>query len=762
MFRSRAAPPARAFPARATELFLQNKLNDLKPGQLDKCTQLLDLNIAQNWLAQLPDDVGACQKLQYLYANANRFTKLPVSFTNLTNLVRLELHNNELATLGDPVWDMMHLRRCCLSGLTNLLHLTLHANKLTQLPACLFNDLTQLKTLTLHNNQLTSLPDNIGTLTKLDGEELPLECNCLDTIPSTFFNLTQLPCLRLSNNRLTSLPEQLSTATHLKSLLLQSNLLRSVPSLEHVPLTVLDLSHNQLEHVPPGMGRHHNLGSPNLMHNCIAQLPKDFETTQAHTIHLGHNLLTWLPDMPEPRFTILDVSHNQLECLPERFPYGRVTVSVHNNRLTRLPDAAKSLHDWNLGHNQIHDPGMLLPWPDVTDLNLEHNGICRLPDNMGDFAGLQELNLDSNQLTTLPDSMGQLTQLKRLWLRNNQLTHLPSTLSSCTSLAALVVSHNPGLKELPLSFSSMIALVELICDGTGISPTVRHAILDSTRELRNATAATRATTQMRMWAATASSGKPSAFGFDPRAADMGSLTHDQRQTLSEWLHRLENTKDFRRNQAELADVVLRILHTVINDADFADQFFAQVNVNMAGCGDRAAMSLNELFTAWTLHTMDANKEREAKLALCIGVAKTNALRRLVAAMHLTSESVETYLYVESQLREALGLVTACRCMLYGASAPVNLAELTTRVNDTYDQHLFSYLEQHPGLFPDFPATLSPDVQALFDQELDVIESNFMLSGGREQDYLCALQELKLNRERTLLAARQAWLKQANN
>jgi len=81
MFRSRAAPPARAFPARATELFLQNKLNDLKPGQLDKCTQLLDLNIAQNWLAQLPDDVGACQKLQYLYANANRFTKLPVSFT---------------------------------------------------------------------------------------------------------------------------------------------------------------------------------------------------------------------------------------------------------------------------------------------------------------------------------------------------------------------------------------------------------------------------------------------------------------------------------------------------------------------------------------------------------------------------------------------------------------------------------------------------------------------------------------------------------
>lgn len=753
--------PRGAFPARATELFLQNKLNDLKPGQLDKCTQLADLNIAQNWLAQLPDDIGTCQKLQYLYANANRFTKLPVSFTNLTNLVRLELHNNELATLGDPVWDMMHVRRCCLSGLTNLLHLTLHGNKLTQLPSCLFNDLTQLQTLTLHHNQLTSLPDNIGTLTHLTGEELPLIHNCLDTIPATLFNLTQLPWLELSNNRLTSLPNELSTATHLRHLRLPNNRLSDLPSLENVPLAVLDLSHNQLEHVPPGMARRHCIVAPLLSHNRIAQLPKDFEKTQAQTIDLSHNLLTWLPDMPEPCFAALDVTHNLLECLPHSFPYGRVTLSVHNNRLTHLPEAAKSLHDWDLSHNQIHDPSLLLPWPDVTDLNLNHNGIPSLPPNMGDFTALQELNLDNNQLTTLPDSMGQLSQLKRLWLRHNQLTHLPATLSACTSLAALVVSHNPSLTELPLSFSSMVALVELICEGTGISPTVRRAVLDSTRELRNATAATRARTQMRMWAATAtSSGKPSAFGFDPHAADMGALTHDQRQTLSEWLHRLENTKDFRRNQAELADVVLRILHTVINDANFADLFFAQASANMAGCGDRAAMSLNELYTAWTLHTMAQNEARQAKLALCIGVAKTNALRRLVAAMHLTSESVETYLYAESQLREALGLITACRCMLYGASAPVNLAELTTRVNDTYDQHLFSYLEQHPGLFPDFPATLSPDVQAYFDQQLDVIETDFVLSGGQEHEYMCALQELKLARERALLAAQQAWLKQA--
>jgi len=790
----------RSFSPRATELFLQNRLNQLKPGQLAGCTNLLDLNIAQNWLPELPDDIGACQKLQYLYANANRFTQLPTTLPTLTNLVRLELHANQLTTLGNPLWDMMCVRRCCLSGLTQLRHLTLHSNQLTRLPECMCVDLTQLETLTLHSNRLEALPDNIGNLASLAGS-MSLSTNRLTTLPGTYFDLTKLTELHAPENQLTHLPMQLSAATHLKKVVLSHNQLAELPSLEHLALDVLELDHNQLQRVPHGLCRVHCMKAPNLSHNCIGELPDDFQLVRAGSIDLSHNRLTHLPAMPQPQFQELNLRHNALASLPEQFPYGQTKLDVTNNQLTHLPEAAKAVPEWNLSCNTISDPGALLPWPNVTDLTLVHNGISRLPDNVGDFQGLLELNLDGNQLTTLPDDIGRLTQLRRLWLRNNQLTHLPASMSTCTSLAALVLSHNPALTELPLSFSSMLHLVELICDDTGVSSEVRHAILNSTRELRDTTSAARAASQMRMWEATArhvrrrpehtppatvtrpphfSGPAPSPRPHEPSfpspdaLVDLGNLNSEQRQLLSEWMHRLENTRDFRRNQAELADVVLRILRTVVSDAEFAELFFAQASVNMAGCGDRASMSLNELYTAWTLHTMQtasggqtAPGQPEAdnaalldeRLALCIGVAKTNTLRQLVAAMHLTTESVETYLHVESRLRDSLGLVTACRCTLYGASADVDLFALAAQVNATYELHLFAYLEQHPRLFPDFPAELNPASTAMFESALEAIETTFAESGGQEQEYLMALNDLKLERERALLAERQVWLKQ---
>lgn len=806
------------FSPRATELFLQNRLNKLEPGPLSKCTNLQDLNIAQNWLPILPDDIGSCKKLQYLYANVNRFTQLPASFTNLTNLRRLELQTNWLTTLGNQVWDMMSVRRCCLSGLTQLRHLKLHENLLTKLPDCLFDDLHELETLTLYTNQLESLPDNIGNLGKLTGG-LDLSKNCLTTLPPSFFNLRQLSELNAANNKLVSLPDALSQATHLKRLILNNNCLQALPSLKILQLEILDLAHNQLQFVPHGMCHTFMTPTPILSHNCITQLPDDFSNTRASTIKLDHNLLTALPNMPETEFRLLDVSHNWLEQLPEQFPYGITQVSVHHNCLTTIPEAAKIVTDWDLSDNKIADPGLLLPWPTLTDIILQNNGICKLPDNMGDFQALQEINLDNNQLTTLPDDIGRLTQLRRLWLRSNQLTYLPSTMSSCSALTALVLSNNPNLSELPLSFSSIGNLVELICDNTGIARDVRQTILNSTRELRDATSAARAASQLRMWAATArtiSSPTPdrpistnlmtdstitervndlqSPFGLMKSGMpNTGMLTTQQQQLLSEWMHRLENTKDFRRNQAELASVVMRILETVVVSSVFADQFFAQVSVNMGGCGDRASMSLNELFTAWVLHTLsnsqshpdrvgqindrvgqgqtdsdsqtstllvrEDDETRLQNLSLCIGVAKTNTLRQLVASMHLTTESVETYLYVESKLREELGLVTACRCMLYGASAPVDLALLSSQVEATYHVNLFTFLEQNPHLFPNFPLELSQSARELFDASLDTIEYNFALSGGQEQEYMDALNSLKVQRERALLIERQTWLQE---
>lgn len=85
-------------------------------------------------------------------------------------------------------------------------------------------------------------------------------------------------------------------------------------------------------------------------------------------------------------------------------------------------------------------------------------------------------------------------------------------------------------------------------------------------------------------------------------------------------------------------------------------FFAQAEVNNAHCRDRAAMALNEVYTAWKIlcPSVEEMSVRE-KLEMLVGVAKTHRLRKelqLLIPSH-ERESVEIYLFYESKLRTEL-------------------------------------------------------------------------------------------------------------
>ena len=45
-------------------------------------------------LTELPKEIGLLEKLEYLYLNTNKLTKLPSSIGNLKNLVELNVVNN--------------------------------------------------------------------------------------------------------------------------------------------------------------------------------------------------------------------------------------------------------------------------------------------------------------------------------------------------------------------------------------------------------------------------------------------------------------------------------------------------------------------------------------------------------------------------------------------------------------------------------------------------------------------------------------------
>lgn len=95
-------------------------------------------------------------------------------------------------------------------------------------------------------------------------------------------------------------------------------------------------------------------------------------------------------------------------------------------------------------------------------LDLHHNALEKLPDEIGLLKGLRVLYLHHNKLKKLPDSIGNLSSLQSLDLSVNALKELPSTLSKLKRLKTLDVSKNVKLKKLPKQLGHCHSLDKLI------------------------------------------------------------------------------------------------------------------------------------------------------------------------------------------------------------------------------------------------------------------------------------------------------------
>ena len=133
--------------------------------------------------------------------------------------------------------------------------------------------------------------------------------------------------------------------------------------------------------------------------------------TNLHTLNLGENRLTTLPD-----------SIFALTNLRELYLYGNLLTTLPNsicnltnlrilylneNRLTTLPDSISLL-------TNLHTFG------------LSHNRLTTLPNSISTLTNLQALNVDNNQLTTLPPCLSNLRRLQNFYYVNNPIDHIPA------------------------------------------------------------------------------------------------------------------------------------------------------------------------------------------------------------------------------------------------------------------------------------------------------------------------------------------------
>ncbi|NXO94723.1 PHLP2 phosphatase, partial [Certhia brachydactyla] len=399
------------------------------------------------------------------------------------DITYLNLRHNFMRTSGTGSLDSL----CRFSQLKSL---NLSHNRLGEFPVSLC-EISTLTELNISCNGLHYLPSQIGKLLNL--QTFWLDGNFLTSLPEEMENLQQLNCLGLSFNNFCELPAICEKLVTLDKLALAGNLLETLDltvlnRMSHIKsvdlrlnnlkraaadtvegnksVAYMDLRDNQMTDLDLS-----SLVSLEQLHcerNKLRELTLSGFCLQA--LYANSNCLTAVNIYPVPGLlTCLELSHNQLQCVPDWACEAKKleVLDVSYNLLLELPSRilrSLSLRKLMVGHNRLQSLPPLLEHIPLEVLDLQHNLLTKLPETLFVKAlNLRYLNASANSLESLPSaSTGEesLSMLQLLYLTNNNLAdQCISVLVGHPNLRILHLANN-NLQTFPASKLSKLEHLE--------------------------------------------------------------------------------------------------------------------------------------------------------------------------------------------------------------------------------------------------------------------------------------------------------------
>ncbi|VDM21847.1 unnamed protein product [Hydatigera taeniaeformis] len=283
----------------------------------------------------------------------------------------------------------------------------------------------------------------------------------------------RLKDVTLGDNRINSFNLEFLQGLHeLANLDLSRNRVSSVP--EGIPQTLpalarLDLSNNEIKSIPTELGFMESL-------NVLALNGNPLRSIGQNVINSGTEALKTLlrerhrpEDIQEPKKGPLTAPCDSEPVVPTNLYQNLPAVIVGSGVVDWGRRAKKQTGGHRFGAPTKDENEELPPLDDqevwkavalrgcnvdvpVKKLFLSNHGIEAFPMGVMAFReSLIVLDLSHNKLSQLPNEIDSLSRLEELNLSTNALTSLPVTLSKLSTLAVLILDFNPGLgPELPI------------------------------------------------------------------------------------------------------------------------------------------------------------------------------------------------------------------------------------------------------------------------------------------------------------------------
>ncbi|KAK0171167.1 hypothetical protein PV328_008922 [Microctonus aethiopoides] len=305
-----------------------NNISEIDMECLETMGHLKSLIMANNKLENIPDDIMKMLNMERLDVSFNKLTFVPNFICIMPNLkyfiidgndiknvrrdiiqcgtprilrhlrqgfdaesidVKSSIVTSQLNTIQSPdKYVMKHTKLLSLTG-QSLQQITdtifedasaagvtcvdLSKNKFSQIP----EKLSLIKTvedLKLSCNQLTSLPNWMGESFARHLRYLDLSKNQLTSMPDSIGLLENLREINISQNRFTLVPDCIYNISHLEILIVHDNQINEIDAKSLAKLSrlaTLDLSNNNIRHVPHELGNQTNIRTLLLSGNYFKQ-----------------------------------------------------------------------------------------------------------------------------------------------------------------------------------------------------------------------------------------------------------------------------------------------------------------------------------------------------------------------------------------------------------------------------------------------------------------------------------------------------------